>query len=63
MKSLVFVGNEAVCAKASNGEGWYFDDELAPKKVILCAQVCEVVKGDDKGSVDLVFGCPRSEIK
>jgi hypothetical protein len=58
-KNLVFVGNEAGCAKATNGEGWYFDDEAAPKKVILCAGMCEAVKGDDQGSVDLVFGCPR----
>lgn len=58
-KNLVFVGNEAGCAKASNGDGWYFDDEANPKKVILCATVCEAVKGDDNGNVELVFGCPR----
>lgn len=58
-KQLVFVGNEAGCAKAANGEGWYFDDEAAPKKVILCAAVCAAAKSDDGASVDLVFGCPR----
>ena len=58
-KQLVFVGNEAGCAKAQNGEGWYFDDEAAPKKVVLCTAMCDAVKGDDNGSVDLVFGCPR----
>jgi hypothetical protein len=62
-KQLVFVGNEAGCAKAQAGEGWYFDDENNPKKVFLCAQVCEAVKSDDSGSVDLVFGCPRSDVK
>lgn len=62
-KQLVFVGNEAGCAKATNGEGWYFDDEAAPKKVILCAAVCDAVKTDDSGSVDLVFGCPRAEVR
>ncbi len=61
--SLFFVGNEAGCAKATNGEGWYFDDEAAPKKVVLCAALCSSVKNDDEGSVDLVFGCPRKEIK
>lgn len=59
---LVFVGNEAGCAKAPDS-GWYFDDEAAPKKVILCKAVCDVVKVDDQGSVDLVFGCPRVEIR
>lgn len=62
-KQLVFVGNEAGCAKATNGEGWYFDDEAAPKKVVLCAAVCNDVKADDNGSVNLVFGCPRVEVK
>ncbi len=58
-KQLVFVGNEAGCAKAPDGLGWYFDNEAAPKKVILCTTICEAVKSDDSGSVDLVFGCPR----
>jgi hypothetical protein len=61
-KQLVFVGNAAGCAKAPN-EGWYFDDEAAPKKVILCPAVCDAVKTDDAGSVDLLFGCPRVEIR
>jgi hypothetical protein len=60
---LVFVENEAGCAKATNGAGWYFDNEAAPKKVVLCKALCEVVKGDDQGSVDLVFGCPRVDVK
>ena len=61
VKPLVFVGNEESCAKS--GDGWYFDDEAAPKKVILCNSLCETVKKDDLGSIDLVFGCPRVEIK
>lgn len=60
---LVFVANEAGCASAPNGTGWYFDDETAPKKVIICAAVCELVKADDSGSVDLVFGCPRVGVR
>ncbi|HVH44562.1 MAG TPA: vWA domain-containing protein [Labilithrix sp.] len=62
-RQLVFVGNEASCAKAPDGAGWYFDDEAAPKKVVLCKAMCESVKGDDSGSVDLVFGCPRVGVK
>jgi hypothetical protein len=58
-KSLVFVGNDAGCEKAPDGAGWYFDDEANPHKVILCKAICEAVKGDDQGSVDLLFGCPR----
>jgi hypothetical protein len=63
VRQMVYTANEAGCAKAQNGEGWYFDNEAAPKKVILCAAVCNVVKQDDQGSVDLVFGCPRNDVK
>lgn len=61
-KNLVFVGNEAGCEKAPDG-GWYFDDEANPKKVILCKALCEAVKGDDLGEIELVFGCPRLDVK
>ncbi len=57
-QSYVFVGNEAGCAKAPN-EGWYFDNEAKPTKVILCKGACDVVKADDTGSVEVVVGCPR----
>ncbi len=60
---LVYVGNEASCGKAPSSTGWYFDNESAPKKVVLCKAVCDVVKNDDTGSIDLVFGCPRVEVK
>lgn len=59
---FVFVGNAEGCAKAPTN-GWYFDDEKAPKKVVLCAQACDAVKQDDNGRVDVVFGCPRLEVR
>ncbi|MBX3230156.1 MAG: VWA domain-containing protein [Labilithrix sp.] len=62
-RQMLYTANEAGCAKAPQGEGWYFDNEAAPKKVILCKAVCDVVKADDTGSVDLVFGCPRTDVK
>jgi hypothetical protein len=63
IKDLAYVGNEAGCAKLPDGTGWYFDDENAPKKVVLCKAVCDLVKQDDSGSVDLIFGCPRVETR
>ena len=57
-KPYASVGNEAGCAKAPN-DGWYFDNEAKPTKVILCKGACEAVKADDGGSIDVVFGCPR----
>ncbi len=61
-QTFVFVGGADGCAKAPTN-GWYFDDEKAPKKVVLCAAACEEVKKDDFGRVDVVFGCPRVEVR
>jgi hypothetical protein len=59
---FVFVGDAAGCAKAPS-TGWYFDDPVSPTKVILCASACDAVKADDRGKVDVVFGCPRIEVR
>ncbi len=57
-KTYVSVGDEAGCVKAPD-DGWYFDNETKPTEVILCKGACDVVKADDAGSIDVVFGCPR----
>ena len=57
-QTYAFVGNEAGCVKAPN-DGWYFDNEMNPTRVILCKGACDIVKLDDGGSVGVVFGCPR----
>jgi hypothetical protein len=62
-RTLGFVGNEEGCTKAANGEGWYFDDEKAAKKVFLCKTFCDAIKSDAQGTLDLVFGCPRAEVR
>ena len=61
--ALAYVGGETTCDQAPGSQGWYFDDANNPKKVILCNALCQIVKQDDLGEVDLVFGCPRSGVK
>lgn len=61
-QSFGFVGSEAGCVKAPNS-GWYFDNDAAPTKVILCSGACDIVKGDDDGRVDVLFGCPRNDVR
>jgi hypothetical protein len=56
-----FVGDASGCDKAPT-TGWYFDDPTNPKKVVLCGGTCDIVKGDDQGRVDVVFGCPRNDV-
>jgi hypothetical protein len=52
------VGNEAGCG---NGEGWYYDDPVAPTNVILCATSCdhaqELAGPNQPGKVEVLFGC------
>jgi hypothetical protein len=61
-QAFTYVGNAAGCANAA-ATGWYFDNEKAPTKVLLCPAACDVVKKDDNGRVDVVFGCPRIEVR
>ena len=52
------VTNAAACA---GGEGWYYDDPVQPKKVILCPTSCDQAQlsiGPGKpGHIDVLFGC------
>ncbi len=57
---FLYTGSDAGCVSAPTS-GWYFDNEAAPTKVIFCGQSCDRVKSDDKGRVDVVFGCDRAE--
>jgi hypothetical protein len=61
-QDFVFVGDSTSCSKAPTN-GWYFDDPAHPTKVILCDAACDMVKADDRGQVNVVFGCPRVEAR
>ncbi len=42
-----------------NGQpGWYYDDDTAPTKIILCPASCSAVQADTAAVVDVLFGCP-----
>jgi hypothetical protein len=61
-QTFVFVGDSTGCSKAPT-DGWYFDDPTMPTQVILCDAACDTVKADDLGQVNVVFGCPRVEVR
>lgn len=61
-QQLVFVGDATGCSKASQN-GWYFDDPKQPTKVTLCPAACDVAKADDRSQIDVVFGCPRVDVR
>lgn len=61
-QQFVFVDDATGCSQAAMN-GWYFDDPSAPTKVILCGGACDMVKADDRGQVNVVFGCPRIDVR
>jgi hypothetical protein len=61
-QEFVFVGDSSGCSKAPMN-GWYFDDPNTPTKVILCGAACDMVKADDRGQINVVFGCPRIDVR
>jgi hypothetical protein len=44
-----------------NDPGWYYDNDTNPTKIILCPSTCSLVQGDDKGKLDILFGCSGSQ--
>ncbi len=43
------------CAKG----GWKFDDEKAPKKIVLCPTLCTSLNADPSSAISVEFGCTR----
>ncbi len=39
------------------GEGWVYDDEAHPTKVILCDSTCSTLQHDRMAAIEIVFGC------
>ncbi|WP_437725709.1 vWA domain-containing protein [Sorangium sp. So ce861] len=44
-------------ADCGEGPGWYYDDELQPKKIVLCPASCRAVQGEVQAKLDVLFGC------
>ena len=52
-KPLPKVTNEAAC----NGDGWFFDNNSAPKSIRLCPTTCATVTADKQGALNVTLGC------
>jgi len=52
------VANAGACGA---GVGWYYDNDAAPTKVILCPAACDLANAavgvDKPGRIDVLFGC------
>jgi hypothetical protein len=48
-------GKAANATACANAAGWYYDDESAPKQVLLCPTACTSVAAG--GTLNIAFGC------
>jgi hypothetical protein len=51
---IYFVEDGTACA---DKDGWYYDDPMAPTRVIACPATCGRVSKDMGAQLDIVFGC------
>jgi len=47
------VTDDASCA----GDGWYFDDNASPSRILLCPFTCDKMQNDDGSKVTFSVGC------
>jgi hypothetical protein len=50
---LTQVSSAADCA----GGDWYYDDNAAPTKIVLCPTTCSAIQADDMANVKIQLGC------
>ena len=49
------VKDKASCPPA--GDAWFYDNNAAPKEILLCDATCTKVSADTKGQIDILLGC------
>src|SRR6185295_13439786 len=58
-KSDQALAYDATCK--SDGS-WRFDDEAAPKRMVLCDATCDSVRADPHATLRVEFGCTRRDV-
>jgi hypothetical protein len=54
------IGKEVGCG---TGQGWQYDNDANPTKIVLCPAICDTVKHDPLAEVSIVLGCPSEIIQ
>jgi hypothetical protein len=44
-------------ADCSDANGWHYDDNQHPTQIVMCGSICDTLKRDSGGKVDIIFGC------
>ncbi len=58
---MIYVPSAADCALAS-GPAWYYDDPIAPTKILVCPATCDTLTAQTTARVEVLFGCEREEL-
>lgn len=57
---VLHANTEADCDPVAGG--WYYDDNAAPKKVVICPATCSKIEKDSVGKIDILLGCETVEL-
>jgi hypothetical protein len=49
------VKDKASCP--AGGDAWFYDNNAAPKEILLCDATCTKIAADTKGQIDILLGC------
>ena len=51
------IGKVASAADCGPEGGWYYDNDQAPTKVMVCDSTCQSIQSDANGKIEVQFGC------
>jgi hypothetical protein len=57
MTTSVVIPKVANAADCANRDGWYYDNDAAPTRIIVCDATCQKFSTDTKGKVEIEVGC------
>jgi hypothetical protein len=56
--SRATIGRVSDASACGASGGWYYDDEAAPRQIILCPQSCDPLQAAPDSRVEILYGCP-----
>lgn len=51
--------NDLAACNGNVNTGWYYDNNAAPTKVLLCPKSCTTAQNDPGSTIELALGCPK----
>ena len=60
--ALTPLGKAATVDECGDRDGWHYDDEAAPTRVVACPASCTRIQAANAASVDILFGCATTPL-